>query len=1007
MSAQSSRHQALGKASTTAATSARTPLGIKNILNTPARAGVPDEYGSFVDQQPDKAIVASKDKSRSSSLSASARSIQRLPFLNSLHRKGQHVQPSPLRSATTTTTPVTLEMAQVQAQYEDVAITGIEEQADGADNLEVTTLRTPKKRAIPTEDTHPRNVVAEEFDNSPPHKKSRSSQKDTSSSHASSITGSISAGVSKLNVEHSQLPQQVAVEAVKGDSLRREALSNQTATKQPVTPATEASSLRRPAPTTTRIDTHSRMSGAERAARDETKRQQTELWKRRWLSNFPKLKFYLDGFDEKTKTSMNSIITRCGGSSDPFFSKGCTHIVTARKTLPPSNVAGSPSNTTTVASRSSISNGSKLPMVSRKTETKRFSPTKKGLSRRNKDLPIHSDRNPFEDAPSHQQQQQQTQATTSNDPLARAQEWGIKIWTVEKFWNTINLITGSDFNGTSATAAGKQDLAQLLHHEKVHGTSERDLNAPRDGIQYFDKRAIYILIEDATGEHRAIMCQEYDRQSDPSDAPPWPKLYGDEEGRCPFTKYERKRRSQRRPAVDDGRQTSNSKATPAHLARVAGDGGGEAASYSRNVSPAPGIDSMQGCASPAYQMASGNSVSVVSNMTSVAGTGSHTNLASLAAQDKRVAQLNRRMVPANNASPAVAMDSPLPGVANGPDARRLMVRSLLGMTEGGDSAPTTPGAFPREGMTRSVSLGVPLDRPATGRESRELTVPPTGLTRTSTMPDVHAKLAADSRATTATKPAGQAAPPAPAKEANDPSKRLYCENCRAYFDEFDDHIASNRHRKFAQNDANFADVDALINRCARPVAAWVASHQHSEDVAMTPGEGGVLRASASPDPCLSESIVSLGGAEGEGLWLGSRRGSDGDEADGEDDSVYDEEVSEEEEEGDATRAEDHDVSPEDEENGVDLIDGHSRLRRATPHLPAGYDEAADMGLDPVEALAYYLNEGEDGERDVDYGTSLDETEGHITPSTSPDTRAAKGHQGDRFEDDHLSDNDEA
>ncbi|KAI5965080.1 DBF4 [Candida theae] len=38
----------------------------------------------------------------------------------------------------------------------------------------------------------------------------------------------------------------------------------------------------------------------------------------------------------------------------------------------------------------------------------------------------------------------------------------------------------------------------------------------------------------------------------------------------------------------------------------------------------------------------------------------------------------------------------------------------------------------------------------------------------------------------------------------------YCENCRCKYDNFEDHIYSNRHRNFACDDRNFTDIDELI-----------------------------------------------------------------------------------------------------------------------------------------------------------------------------------------------------
>ncbi|KAM9920353.1 hypothetical protein OXX80_012461 [Metschnikowia pulcherrima] len=38
----------------------------------------------------------------------------------------------------------------------------------------------------------------------------------------------------------------------------------------------------------------------------------------------------------------------------------------------------------------------------------------------------------------------------------------------------------------------------------------------------------------------------------------------------------------------------------------------------------------------------------------------------------------------------------------------------------------------------------------------------------------------------------------------------YCENCRVKYEQFEEHIATNRHRNFACNDKNFRDIDDLI-----------------------------------------------------------------------------------------------------------------------------------------------------------------------------------------------------
>lgn len=48
------------------------------------------------------------------------------------------------------------------------------------------------------------------------------------------------------------------------------------------------------------------------------------------------------------------------------------------------------------------------------------------------------------------------------------------------------------------------------------------------------------------------------------------------------------------------------------------------------------------------------------------------------------------------------------------------------------------------------------------------------------------------------------------REREREQKPGYCENCRVKYDNFEDHINSNRHRNFACNDENFKDIDELI-----------------------------------------------------------------------------------------------------------------------------------------------------------------------------------------------------
>lgn len=184
-------------------------------------------------------------------------------------------------------------------------------------------FKTPKKRAVPREGTHSRNVVDanhhdDEYDEeSPPHKRSRSSKGDSSGHHGSgSVSGIISKELGKLHVVEETAA--MTPRSLTGTRPQLQSASSRTRIVAPQTNARQAippSQAQTPTTTTTRIDKHSRMSVAERAEKDEDKRQQHQEWRRKFSNGFPKFVFYLDGFDEKSKNQIEHFILGCGGVS--------------------------------------------------------------------------------------------------------------------------------------------------------------------------------------------------------------------------------------------------------------------------------------------------------------------------------------------------------------------------------------------------------------------------------------------------------------------------------------------------------------------------------------------------------------------------------------------------------------------------------------------------------------------------------------------------------------------
>lgn len=73
------------------------------------------------------------------------------------------------------------------------------------------------------------------------------------------------------------------------------------------------------------------------------------------------------------------------------------------------------------------------------------------------------------------------------------------------------------------SASTKDSLRTLLEDERIHGTRERDANAPRSDYHYFKPGVKYVLIEDATSKHRTVMVKEYGFTQ--KEEPEWPILH--------------------------------------------------------------------------------------------------------------------------------------------------------------------------------------------------------------------------------------------------------------------------------------------------------------------------------------------------------------------------------------------------------------------------------------------------------------------------------------------------
>ena len=183
-------------------------------------------------------------------------------------------------------------------------------------------------------------------------------------------------------------------------------------------------------------------------------------------------------------------------------------------------------------------------------------------------------------------------------------------------------------------SAPKESLHTLLEDEKLHGTRERDLTAPRPDFYYFKPGSKHLLVEDATAKHRPIMVKEYAHSQ--KDGPDWPIL---------FDGFLRVSSSmQTATPVEKIRQ----RAWSLYVDRVPFEGEQPPAELKRSIS----LRSISGTpklpdAQP-YQNASGNSVVITSNIASTSNANhSPAFLGGLTAlgthKDRAIMQMSKRV----------------------------------------------------------------------------------------------------------------------------------------------------------------------------------------------------------------------------------------------------------------------------------------------------------------------------------------------------------------------------
>lgn len=499
----------------------------------------------------------------------------------------------------------------------------------------------------------------------------------------------------------------------------------------------------------------------QRAANDlETIRQ----WQRHYRKLFPQFVFYFDSVSVPQKEKLMSRAQILGSREVTFFSREATHVITTR-----------PIPADLDSSSSSHSKGTVNPAQ------------------------LENKKSVFDQA---------LQKSNRGDILYKAKELNMKIWSVEKLQRMIDTMfnkeTGEDATNHMSrhgTAALQQkgrpaDLQKLLQNEKM----DRDhVMATQDMIPL---RGYYVYVHDMDEVTRPVMIREYAKVE--KEKGKWPQFRASGNGKCPFVEdphFGRRQQEEEarrvakaiapapaprtraasaleeKAALMENTNLARRPSAPAVVTHVDEDDDAKPldppkAMPPKRTSTADGAPPMFGSAQASIRVMprfiAGEPVASglhQSNVTSAIQSQmiSSTAAAPRAGNSKEVNQLKRKVLEKNSV-PSANTNSGLSSAMND-------VRAVLNQEH----------AQPMRAAKRKAqeSLGYVHEDVGEERQAR--------------------KVAALRRRKTVEKEL----------------KPGYCENCREKFNDFDEHVVSRKHRKFALTNDNWLELDQLLAQLDR------------------------------------------------------------------------------------------------------------------------------------------------------------------------------------------------
>ncbi|RDA90979.1 hypothetical protein CP533_3110 [Ophiocordyceps camponoti-saundersi (nom. inval.)] len=613
--------------------------------------------------------------------------------------------------------------------------------------------------------------------------------------------------------------------------VKKQALENgsQRAIRSPGRPLPQRAQVlvQRTSTSATRSANKDRISRAASVFSAHDADHEKEAWKKHYKAKFPKMVFYFESIPDDVRAKLTKRVTYFGARQEPFFSIDVTHVITTR-TIPPERAESAAQASTTSA----------------ETDQQRKQQSEEQPQTINPSL---LDRNPaarrkllfeFRQPPGSSQQLKRAgngnNKPKNNDVLHKAREMGKKIWSLEKFQNMLMVLLESESLGPTRNTgirnplgasknSQEPDLLQLLNNERINGPSDRDPTAVSRELVYF--KGPYIYVWDMDEKQKPIMVRDFPKVANKADGE-WPQFRSVANGRCPFVedveliterKDYRKTREREKARAAAAAAATAAVATTAEVAATAAAAKGQEDAVpmpkpSETISLGSGkrtfAEMEDGCRNALAARTTAPVPLLVSGATKVLTTQNAFISRASACPGRLLGgePLASGMQPSNVTSAIRSqMVSSTAGVNGAKAGTSKEVHGLQRKVLQKTTASASHDPSPRR--LAEVSVDAASSKPMSRQTSRTVYAQ-----------EDEGRPQRAAAATTAPADGRESVKPRSQRTTLRSKKDLkpgYCENCQEKFPDFDDHIISRKHRKFAENNDNWTELDSLLDQLKR------------------------------------------------------------------------------------------------------------------------------------------------------------------------------------------------